>query len=783
MAKKHKSSHATVFSPAVLKERVDRAVREDRYQQALDLAKQLYKHEPTPAHQELLHKVYLGRARQLRLRGYLKDARTVLDNALQLADNNPARLEEVLTELAACGDIKRTQELLQRIPNSALQGKITAQAVDAALQEGTAGRRHLPENLQGQFDLIVRAFTQLEAGQDEQVRETLQGIGIQSPFLEWKLLVRGFQAYYQNEDERALENWQRLDAQRIPAKLAAPFRFRIDANYRLAQPPPTQVALQKLGDQLQSSGLVQSLRTLQTSLAGENLAPSFRLAEGLLPTMRREAPHLVPRLAACFYWAIISGGQPRDVDRYRRLFGPPSDDPQFERLEALVMEQMAQMQDAHEHWRKYEQAIAANASSWPGEQANRARALVWWHMGNNAASVPDTDKIKNLPPFLRNHPSRPKPLKPTAEQCFQEALKLAPDLLMAHEALFHYYQREKELAKAEEAAKKLLERFPEHLPTLEALGRLCMQRQKYGAGLRYYQRALKANPLDRRLRSEVSTAHLFHARSLVEAGRFDEARAEYQSSIANDPSQDRYSALCKWAACEFKAGETARAEELLQQALTHAGSQLAVAFSMLIECIRLKLPRPLKSRFDKEFKEKLEETATAPAAVALAETASAHRAAGIKYYGQKTHEKKVLTYLDKSRKLDWTENQLEKICSSLLALKALKPLREFATRGKKLFPKAPYFPYIEAESYLAQGANRSQPWRVQPLLEKARQLAEALPRDDKQRELLENIEKHQEMLGTFNPFFRGGPMDLFGSIFDQMDDEEYEDEDDEEGFW
>src|SRR5439155_5576679 len=129
-------------------------------------------------------------------------------NAIQLANNHPARLEEVLAELAACGDIKRTQELLQRLPNSPLQGKITAQAVDAAIQEGSAGRRQLPENLQGSFDVIVRAFAQLEAGQDDQVRETLQGIGFQSPFLEWKLLLRGFLAYYQNDDERALENWQ-----------------------------------------------------------------------------------------------------------------------------------------------------------------------------------------------------------------------------------------------------------------------------------------------------------------------------------------------------------------------------------------------------------------------------------------------------------------------------------------------------------------------------------------------------------------------------------------------
>src|SRR5207247_2220908 len=99
---------------------------------------------------------------------------------------------------------------------------------------------------------------------------------------------------------------------------------------------------------------------------------------------------------------------------------------------------------------------------------------------------------------------------------------------------------------------------------------------------------------------------------------------------------------------------------------------------------------------------------------------------------------------------------------------------------KKRFPNAPYFPYIEAESYIAQGPHRCPAWRVQPLLERARQLAEALPRDDKQRELLESIERKQEQLGVLNPFGRGGPMDMLESIFEQMyDDEEFEDEDDE----
>src|SRR5207249_2030483 len=104
-------------------------------------------------------------------------------------------------------------------------------AVDSALRQGKPGRDTLPETLRPQFDVILQAFAQSAAGQDEEARTTLQGIGLQSPFLEWKLLLRGLLAYYEKDDARAVENWSRLNSERLPARLAAPLRFVIDEPY------------------------------------------------------------------------------------------------------------------------------------------------------------------------------------------------------------------------------------------------------------------------------------------------------------------------------------------------------------------------------------------------------------------------------------------------------------------------------------------------------------------------------------------------------------------------
>src|SRR5262249_46321587 len=234
---------------------------------------------------------------------------------------------------------------------------------------------------------ILQAARQIETGDDEGSRTTLQAIGLRSPFLEWKLMLRGLQAYYQNDDTRAVENWQRLDSERLPARLAAAFRFQIDPTFRAAQPPATQAALQRQLDAAQGSARPGQLRALRTALDPRgSLATAFRQAESLLPILRQQAPTLVPRLAACLYWAATDTG-PDDVLRYRRVFGSPPDDPDSTRLKALAYEKAQDWAEAHHCWQLYVKDIAAHPEVWPNGQADRARALVWLRMGRNGVKV------------------------------------------------------------------------------------------------------------------------------------------------------------------------------------------------------------------------------------------------------------------------------------------------------------------------------------------------------------------------------------------------------------
>jgi len=771
VSKKHKHHHTTTYSPEELKRRIDRARQEGRFQQALELTKQLHKHEPTPAHLELLKEVYLGRARQLRNQGLTRDAINVLDVAAHLDGISPEWLERLAQEMALCGEVKRTLDLIATLPDPASAQRILAYVADAAVQQEAAGRAALPPALQADFDRVLLAFRQVESGQDEAARETLQGIGLRSPFLEWKLLLRGLQAYWQNEDERALENWQRLSPERLPARLAAPFRFRIDAAFRAAQPPAAQAMLQKQIDRLQGSTLLSQLRSLQATLAHKSKMPAaLRQAETLLPMLRQEAPQLVSRLAACFYWQILETG-PDDILRYQRVFGPPPDDPHFHRLQAIGYEKADELHLAHRHWQQYEQEIAAHPEKWPGDQANYARALIWQRMGQNAASIPEPQRKQRGRSFgMFGDMDSLAALDPPAEKCFQKGLALAPDLLETHEALVHYHLEAKREGKAEKAAKQLLQHFPDHVPTLELLSDLRRKHGDYAAALELIEQALQSNALDRRLRRKASDAHLLLAREYVETGCFDEARQRFQSALDLSSGSDRSMILAYWAACEFKAGETTHAEELIQQALSGTAAPVGLSYLLLTEVLRLKLDRDLKKRFEQDLKIGLA-TPSQEGAVFLTRILAGLHSGGVQYIGQKGHTQKVLSYIYQSRNLDFSEAQLEELCRNLIDMEAYPQARRSANIGERQYPANPVFPYLHALAWIEQQGRRVPTWRVVPLLKQARSLAQAQPSNERRDRMLEDIDKH---LHELNPF----DLDFLGRIFG-FGEEDNEDADDD----
>jgi len=766
-----KEKHGGKGMPALqdaLPQRIARARGEGRFQHALELVRSLYKQDPTDQHLELLRSVSIERGEELQRQGKLQDAVTLFGNAAQLGGSRDF-LESLAGRLASCGALFKALDLLVRVPDSTARPRVLAQAVDHAMAEGSAGRRLLPPELQAQWDLVLQAFTQAEAGQDEQARANLQGIGLASPFLEWKVLLRGLLAYYQNDDARALENWQRLDAQRLPARLAAPLRLGIDPAYRQAQSPEAQKRLQQQIDKMEGPGLVSSLRAIQANLAQERkLAEAFRQAETILPMLKKEAPQLVPRLAACFFWTIHDHGQPEDVTRYARVFGAPADDPKLARLSALATESRGLFSEAHEYWQDYLRAIEDHPQAWPGDLGRRAQALVWCHMAENAARHgEDEECILSFPPRR----GRGTSLTPGPLECYRRSLELVPERLETHRALLDYHLERDEPAKAEKAGKELLRHFPDHAPTLEQLGLLTLEKNPQAA-LDYLRRALHANPLDQKLRQVLALAHGAVARTHASLKKYDQACAELEAAIGlSEASRGRGVFLCQQAVYSL-SGDKPESTNVLACAAAEVGVT-AAAYAVWCEAARIKAVH-VKVSFQDEVEQALEGNLAMSELVRLVEMVAIQHTLSKTFQGLKKAEKRVLDVLLKalkaaSPKPGLGEDELERLCVALSGLEHQKALQQCFQLGQRYFPSNPAFFTAQVEHFLRKPRESSALWRAENALDRARTLADALPRGDRQTRLLDTIQRLHDELEGFKRMAGGDMLDMFHQMFNDPD--------------
>jgi tetratricopeptide (TPR) repeat protein len=757
-----------------LPQRIARARAEGRTQQALELTRQLHKQEPSPLHDELLRQVLLERGNQLAQQGHTRDAAVVFTNALSL-NGAPEFRAKMAERLAECGDAAHALAALGPDANPPLRQRILGHVADLAVRQGSAGKRALPAELHAGFDAVLQAFAHGEAGRDEDVRAALQAIGLTSPFLEWKLFIRGLLAYQAGDDARALENWQRLDPQRAPARLAAPLRYGIDRAFRGAQAAAAQKSLQQQAARLLGSGGTTPLETLRKGLADpRSLANVFRTAEPIVSEWRRDRPQLVPRLAHCLFWAIVDHGQPEDVDRYYRVFGPAiASDFEIGRLGALALEHRGMLQEAHTAWQTVLKTVARAPKDWPGEAGKRVQALIWLHMGENAATQ-DREASKELPLLFRPFFEKPQPLKPGAAQCFEHSIELSPDRVDGYLALFHLHREAGNTAKARKVGEQLLKRFPEHAETSEALGDLFLQTQEPAKARDCYEKALAANPLERRLRGKVVQARQNVGLEQTLVGKFEAARAAYRSALAlNDGPAGPIQ--CQWAVLEMKAGEDERAAELTAQAAAGTGQRVAVRYTLVGESVRAKLSLTQRKQLAGELTAALAETPTPAEVLALLQAAAGQRQRQLDpFRGQKTHEKTFLRFLDQIPISEFSETELEQLCSYLQALDARRPWQRYRSVAEDRFPDNPVFILSELDFLLSRREPDSRPWQLSDTLDHARELVHQLPREAQERFLPILRERQKQIEAIVGS--RVDPMELMGGMLDAFDEPDFDDD-------
>lgn len=386
---------------------------------------------------------------------------------------------------------------------------------DAAIRDKSPDA--LPLEQHAGYAAIVAAFAHYERGRDDEARAELQSIGLQSPFLEWRILLRGLMAYSTRDSARAVENWQRLSANRLPARLAAPFRAAIDPAYRQAQPAATQTQLDTQAQRLAADPVLEGLRAARTAIGrGRSLDAAFHALTPLVPILRARTPQMVPRLARVMYHTILRHGEPKDLPRYLKLFGPPMDDPKFERLQALAYEEGQHPNEASRHWAAYELWLAKNPLGWPAELLAHARAQALLRAARLAAH--DRDSRPRTVPRMKLPGDGPEP-----EDLWRKAAQLLPNWEVPTAEIVHFFRVHGVPADAEQLGRDYLARVPDSLAVLSILAKVAADAGRPAEAVPLFERMLAVNPLDRGLRTQLGAAHLAAARKALVAGQTDAA--------------------------------------------------------------------------------------------------------------------------------------------------------------------------------------------------------------------------------------------------------------------
>lgn len=755
MARKRPAKSAPMITPAL----VAAAVRKGDFAAAVELARSLAAAEPSDAHALLLFETVLRKADHHELHGELTELRLTLqlataDPTPELSDNSLRHHEREANLWAMAGD-RKTAETLNPVP-------ITTQHFADYLVR-TRSLADVPPEWKAGYDAAVTAFAHYHAGRDDTARDALNPIGLSSPFLEWKLLLRGLIAWSGNDDVKAVENFSRLNPDRYPARLAAPVRVQCDPAFAQTLPDATRSALTEQGKRLRTAGVVTRLAKVRSELArSRKLGPAFKAVEPAVNDLKKHAPQLLPKLADAFYFVIAKRGEQDDLAKYRKLFGPPPADPSFHKLEAMVFEEIDDLDTSLARWAAFEGWLAGLPAGWSQGLADRARAVLLHRMAGLAADIAtDAAAPNSFDDFggffgapARKPKAKRQPLDPTA--FLKRAADLAPDWEPVAQQLFNAAVERDDLSAAEAAARRFLQHSPQSLTTLSALAGLMSKQGKTAEALDLRRRALAVNPLEASHRHLTGAAVIAHARRLgIDGGLADaEKLLDENKQLLEAVIPTSYHALR--SVILRKTKRSAEADAAAEAAKNQTNSRLVARLYLHVNAVLLKLKPADRTAAGKELAAALEEQPAPGEAGSLLSGYDMYAHEGLKYVGQKTQEKKFLDVVLRAvGSPTGTELEFELLAGVLqnrrqyaLALKAVASLM-------KRFPKNPLFPLVAAQSELGKSKGRAG-YKVTEPLRKAKVLAEAST-EPRHKQLLPQIE---ELLKASDPF-----SGLFGNFF------------------
>ena len=691
-----------VSAVETLRAKLDRALEKNRMSDAADV---LYKLSALPTSElprDALHGHYFRTLDQV-LKNDLKPLARELLKKLQAEDQLSAEQSRRIGEgWLAVGDEAAALALAQRINDPELIKALRLRAVDHAVTDPAPPTSPLlsPEHV-AEIGRFREAFAAHEAGDADAAREHLQAIGLASPLIEWKLMLRGLIAYAAKEDAKAAENWSRLRADRLPAKLIAPLQALIDPAPPRELPAVEQTRLDRHTAALLGP-LLGHLAVIRSAAGHErSREPMFRAAKESVGELRAVSKRAFNTLASVVYWSIYSHGQPTELTTYEQIFGKPEMDPKFHRMRGLVGDRLRDPTMAYEAWSEYERWVLRNPQFFPIVHLNRIRGTLQKKIGRLALDMREKpgfpeDALFDI--FGRGGPPRVR-VSPSPEPALRSAMELMPDDPEPVRDLFDFLMETDRVADQRKLAAHMDDRFGNDAETLGRLELYHLENRDHERALASLRKCIALNPLDKSLRLRESLMGLTLARTFAASGNFGAARGQL-AALRDIPAPFAASVTALRGVMAAKEKDKTMWEAAKVE-LAGEANRVPGVYLLLAEGSRVKLAKKELDGFLAEYKAVLAKPASIPELNAFAGAVAQYRLEPKPYRGMKAHEKLLEAAITAAGARASAETEFQALAAMLHTARMYKPLKDFARRGRGLFPQNAYFWFFEAEAIQA----------------------------------------------------------------------------------
>jgi hypothetical protein len=228
--------------------------------------------------------------------------------------------------------------------------------------------------------------------------------------------------------------------------------------------------------------------------------------------------------------------------------------------------------------------------------------------------------------------------------------------------------------------------------------------------------------------------HMGAARQFALEGKFEEGRAEFAAAerLPGDHGEP-FHLLARKAIFEYKAGDTALGQRLVEEAIGTLEEPAPALLVLLVEAARYDLPYRLGgivADLEYRWQRILKHKKNGKTAGRFCRTMLGLLMGRIDYPGRSTHLEQVRGYVDRCGRVRWEADDLRAVCMFLKALpkenrssSTLGRLRKLVRQGYRKFPEAPDFPYMMGCLEIEKGPERCDRWRARHHFERARDLA------------------------------------------------------------